>query len=399
MMRKWKRCILFGAVLAVSIGIVSAALAKKGEEVEKVKEIKEVEKVEEVKEAEPEPEVWMLHEVVAIEDVDAFLEIVSADPVPLARTIHKRLRIAMIFPSLDLSDAWFCGWMGMEGRLKELNIMYELTTMGGGHADHALQASHIDLAIAQRYDYVIIAATELFVQKAAVQRMIEAGINVIQWNNNTPFKEWGRERYPDGLQPLAWVGFDHGYGGKMMGEYALTRLEPGSQIAIMYGVPGIGSELRGGTAARIMEAAGHEIVYEHYADWDKTKAYEGTKYIMTAYPEVDHIHSCSTAMTYGIIAALKELGLTGQVLVNGWGGGRGEQAHMWEGEMNFSVMRMQDDWGVALAEIIKYDLEGRRDEIPLSISGSMTIIDDTWTKAEVGKLTEYAYRYSGVVEY
>ncbi len=399
MMRKWKRCILFGAVLAVSIGIVSAALAKKGEEVEKVKEIKEVEKVEEVKEAEPEPEAWMLHEVVAIEDVDAFLEIVSADPVPLARTIHKRLRIAMIFPSLDLSDAWFCGWMGMEGRLKELNIMYELTTMGGGHADHALQASHIDLAIAQRYDYVIIAATELFVQKAAVQRMIEAGINVIQWNNNTPFKEWGRERYPDGLQPLAWVGFDHGYGGKMMGEYALTRLEPGSQIAIMYGVPGIGSELRGGTAARIMEAAGHEIVYEHYADWDKTKAYEGTKYIMTAYPEVDHIHSCSTAMTYGIIAALKELGLTGQVLVNGWGGGRGEQAHMWEGEMNFSVMRMQDDWGVALAEIIKYDLEGRRDEIPLSISGSMTIIDDTWTKAEVGKLTEYAYRYSGVVEY
>ncbi len=397
MMRKWKRCILFGAVLAVSIGIVSAALAKKGEEVEKVKEIKEVEKVEKVKE--PEPEVWMLHEVVAIEDVDAFLEIVSADPVPLARTIHKRLRIAMIFPSLDLSDAWFCGWMGMEGRLKELNIMYELTTMGGGHADHALQASHIDLAIAQRYDYVIIAATELFVQKAAVQRMIEAGINVIQWNNNTPFKEWGRERYPDGLQPLAWVGFDHGYGGKMMGEYALTRLEPGSQIAIMYGVPGIGSELRGGTAARIMEAAGHEIVYEHYADWDKTKAYEGTKYIMTAYPEVDHIHSCSTAMTYGIIAALKELGLTGQVLVNGWGGGRGEQAHMWEGEMNFSVMRMQDDWGVALAEIIKYDLEGRRDEIPLSISGSMTIIDDTWTKAEVGKLTEYAYRYSGVVEY
>ena len=375
MMRKWVSCILFVAVLMASIGIVSAASAQE------------------------EREVWMLHEVVDIEDVDAFLEIVSADPVPLARTVHKRYRIAMIFPSLDLSDAWFSGWMGMEGRLKELGILYELTTMGGGHADHPLQASHMDLAIAQRYDYVIIAATELFVQKASVQRMIEAGIKVIQWNNNTPFKEWGRERYPDGLQPLAWVGFDHGYGGKMMGEYALTRLEPGSQIAIMYGVPGIGSELRGGTARDIMKAAGHEIVYEHYADWDKTKAYEATKYIMTAYPEVAHIHSCSTAMTLGIAAALKELGLTGQILVNGWGGGRDEQALMWEGEMNFAVMRMQDDWGVVLAEIIKYDLEGRLDEIPLSISGSMTIIDDTWTKAEVSELTEYAFRYSGVIEY
>ena len=375
MMRKWMSCILFVAVLTASIGIVSVAPA------------------------EEEQEVWMLHEVVSIEAVDTFLEVVSSDPVPLATTVHKRFRIAMIFPSLDLSDAWFCGWMGMEGRLKELGILYELTTMGGGHADHALQVSHIDFAIAHRFDYVIIAPTELFVQKAAIQRMIEAGIKVIVWNNNTPFVEWGRERYPDGMQPLAWVGFDHGYGGNMMGEYALTRLEPGSQVAIMHGIPGITTQLRGGIARDIMEAAGHEIVYEHYADWDKTKAYEATKYILTAYPEVAHIHSCSTAMAYGIIAALKELGLTGQILVNGWGGGRGEQAHMWEGELNFTVMRMQDDWGVVLAEVIKYDIEGRRDEIPLSISGGMVIIDDTWTKAEVGKLTEYAYRYSGVVEY
>lgn len=376
MMRKWISCMLFVAVLTASLGIASAAPAE-----------------------EKEREVWMLHEVVTIEAVDAFLEIVSSDPVPLARTVHKRFRIAMIFPSLDLSDAWFSGWMGMEGRLKELGILYELTTMGGGHADHALQVSHIDLAIAQRYDYVIIAPTELFVQKAGIQRMIEAGIKVIVWNNNTPFVEWGRERYPDGLQPLAWVGFDHGYGGKMMGEYALTRLEPGSQVAIMHGIPGITTELRGGIARDIMEAAGHEIVYEHYADWDKTKAYEATKYILTAYPEVDHIHSTSTAMAYGIIAAVQELGLTGQILVNGWGGGRGEQAYMWEGKLNFTVMRMQDDWGVTLAEVIKYDIEDRRDEIPLSISGGMVIIDDTWTKAEVGKLTEYAYRYSGVVEY
>jgi len=375
MMRKWITCILFVAVLTASLGIVSAASA------------------------EEEPEVWMLHEVVSIEAVDAFLEVVSSDPVPLAKTVHKRFRIAMIFPSLDLSDAWFCGWMGLEGRLKELGIPYELTTMGGGHADHVLQVSHIDFAIAHRYDYVIIAPTELFVQKAAIQRMIEAGIKVIVWNNNTPFVEWGRERYPDGLQPLAWVGFDHGYGGNMMGEYALTRLEPGSQVAIMHGIPGITTQLRGGIAASIMEAAGHEIVYEHYADWDKTKAYEATKYILTAYPEVAHIHSCSTAMTLGIAAALREMGMTGEILVNGWGGGRDEQALMWEGEMNFAVMRMQDDWGVVLAEVIKYDIEGRLDEVPLSISGTMEIIDDTWTKAEVGKLTEYAYRYSGVLEY
>jgi len=332
------------------------------------------------------------------DEVITFMNVVGSPSVPLAVTPRTRYRIAMIFPSLDLSDAWYCGWMGFEGRLEELGIPYELTTMGGAIDDHVLQAAHIETAIAHRYHYVIIAPGELMMQAEGIQRMIDAGINVIVWNYTDPIREWGTERYPDGQQPLAYMAFSDIVGGTMMGEYALTRLEPGSKIALMHGIPGMLTQCRVGIGAAMMEAAGHEIVYVHYADYQKEKAYEATKAIVAAYPDVDLIYNCSTAMCYGIVAALKELGLTGQIMVNGYGGGWGEQTHLWAGEINWAVMRMQDDWGVALAEIIKYDVEGRRDEIPLVVIGGVVLITDEMTPDDVTEWTAYAYRYRGVVE-
>ena len=61
-------------------------------------------------------------------------------------------------------------------------------------------------------------------------------------------------------------------------------------------------------------------------------------------------------------------------------------------------MRMQDDWGVALAEIIKFDLEGRIDEVPLAVSGAMQLVDDSFTRADIDAILEYAFRYSGDLE-
>ena len=238
------------------------------------------------------------------------------------------------------------------------------------------------------------------IQAAGIQRMIEAGINVIIWNYTDPIRDWGTERYPDGLQPLAWVGFGDVVGGVINGEYALTRLEPGSKVALMHGIPGMLTQCRIGIGAAMMEAAGHEIVYVHYADYIKEKAYEATKALVAAHPDVDLIYNASTAMSYGICAALTEMGIPNeQIMVTAYGGGWGEQKLMWEGELNWTILRMQDDWGVAPAEIIKYDIEGRRDEIPLVVMGGVILIHDGMTPEEVGEMMKYAYRYTGVIEY
>ena len=117
-------------------------------------------------------------------------------------------------------------------------------------------------------------------------------------------------------------------------------------------------------------------------------------------PGTVHQYIGQEACATGTVAALTEQGIgPGEILVNGWGGGWGEQKHMWEGYMGYSIMRMQDDWGVALAEVMKYDLEDRMDEVPLCVIGGIVLIHDGMTQEEVAVFSHYAYRYSGVVEY
>lgn len=56
------------------------------------------------------------------------------------------------------------------------------------------------------------------------------------------------------------------------------------------------------------------------ADWDTNKAYEATKQLLSAHPEVDGIWAANDNMAIGAVAALKENGAAGKVLVTGTDG-------------------------------------------------------------------------------
>lgn len=333
---------------------------------------------------------------------DAFRDAVSAAAVPLSVEVSDPISIALVFPSLDLSDAWARGHAGLVGRLDELDVPYRLDTFGTSHDDHSLQLAHLETTMARGYDYVIVGPTELLVQMSMLEEMIEAGMGVIVWNYTTPLQEWGEARYPVGGQPLAYVGFSHAEGGHILGEYFVERLrrevDGTPKVAHLRGIPGITDDQRSGVPMQHFRDAGFEIVHETYANWARDQGYAATLNIVGAYPDVDHIHIVSTAMAIGAVEALDEVGRAGEILLNGWGGGSEEQLHLLEGNLHATVMRMQDDWGVALAEIIKYDLEGRIDEVPLAVSGGMQLVDDTATQADIDAILEYAFRYSGDLE-
>lgn len=335
-------------------------------------------------------------EVETAEELEFIRDIVRNDAVPIAVDIEKAVRIALIFPAEDLSDSWLRGHIGMEERLKELKIPYEIITMGSKHNDHTTQKTHLETALVEKYDYVIVGPTEIYVQAAAIEQLIAApDIEVIVWNYTTPLIHWGKSRAEG--QPLAYVGFCHYGGAQVLGEYILDTYDF-ENVAYIHGVPGATSIQRGHTVRDMLTAAGINNIYETYCDWDREKAYEATKSILIAYPEVEHIHIISTAMAAGAAAAIEEMGMTGKVIINGWGGGSEEQDLLLAGQLHFTVLRNQDDWGVSLAEIIKLDLEGRRDAIPLVFNGEMTLVDRTFDRAAIDKILEYAFRYSGVLE-
>jgi autoinducer 2-binding periplasmic protein LuxP len=351
-----------------------------------------------------EGEFWEHYEVPGFDQqmFDAFREVVRADAVPLAVEVEEPITIALVFPSLDLSDAWARGHAGLVGRLDELEVPYRLDTFGTSHDDHSLQLAHLETVMARNFDYAIVGPTEILVQMSMLEELIESGIGVIVWNYTTPLMEWGEARYPEGGQPLAYVGFSHAEGGHILGEYFVERLErevEGTpQVAHLRGIPGITDNQRSGVPKQMFEEAGFDIVHESYANWARDQGYAATLDIVGAYPNVDHIHIVSTAMAIGAVEALDEVGRAGEILLNGWGGGSEEQLHLLEGNLHATVMRMQDDWGVALAEIIKFDLEGRIDEVPLGVSGEMQLVDDTFSREDIDAILEYAFRYSGDLE-
>lgn len=335
-------------------------------------------------------------EVQSAAELEFIRDVVRSAAVPISVEVAEPVQIALIFPAEDLSDSWMRGYIALEERLKELEIPYEITTMGSGHADHTIQRDHLERALVEKFDYVIVGPTEIYVQADIIEDLIAAsGIEVIVWNYTTPLMQWGKSR-ADG-QPLAYVGFCHYAGAQDLGNYILANYNF-ENVAHIHGVVGATSIQRGHTVRDMLEAAGVNIVYEQYCDWDLDKAYEATKQILVAYPEVEHIHVISTDMARGAAMAIEEMGMTGQVVINGWGGGSAEQDLLLAGQLQFTVLRNQDDWGVSLAEIIKFDLEGRTDEVPLVFAGEMTLVDHTFDRAAIDAILEYAFRYSGELE-
>lgn len=68
------------------------------------------------------------------------------------------------------------------------------------------------------------------------------------------------------------------------------------------------------------ENPGVELLQWETADWDTTKAYNATKALLSAHPDVDGVWCANDNMAFGAIQALKEEGLAGEVLVCGTDG-------------------------------------------------------------------------------
>ncbi len=91
--------------------------------------------------------------------------------------------------------------------------------------------------------------------------------------------------------------------------------------------------------------------------------------------DIKFIYACSTDIALGVIEVLKQRNLLGKIEVNGWGGGGNSELEAIEkGELDITVMRMNDDNGVAMAEAIKLDLENKSSLVPTIYSGDFAVL-------------------------
>jgi ribose transport system substrate-binding protein len=141
---------------------------------------------------------------------------------------------------------------------------------------------------------------------------------VTWWSKPSAVKVWD---YPHWI---AHISFD----GRAAGIYTATELfktfkTPGQgKIIALQGRLGDtpNGERWEGLQQVLSKNPGIQLLQWESAQWDRTQAYNITKAMLVAHPDVDGIWTANDDMAMGAIQALKEAGLAGKVLVSGCDG-------------------------------------------------------------------------------
>lgn len=321
---------------------------------------------------------------------EAFSAVVRGAPRSIEGRQTMPVRVLIVYPGLQVSDYWRRSVDAFRGRLDDLGLEVEIEeyfTKPGTALRR--QSRIINEGLERDPDYMVFTLDALR-HRGIIERVLAwRGTKVILQNITTPIIAFEPE------QPFLYVGFDHATGARLLADRFKQELPDGARFAILYGPEGYVSTMRGGVFLSEMQDHGNStLVASYYVNFDRERAYLATKDLLSRHDDIDLIYACSTDIALGVVDALKELGRLDDILVNGWGGGTPELEAIEADELDFTVMRMNDDNGVAMAEAIRMDLMGDGASVPTVYSGDFRLVDRSTSPAELDQLKAYAFRYS-----
>jgi autoinducer 2-binding protein LuxP len=335
-----------------------------------------------------------LHEMVPAERVamDAFMKSVVAEPVASTRTFDKPLRIALMFPSLETSDAWARLNISTRKRLEELGVPFEITEFMIKPDEHDRQGAQVEQVLAGNFDYVVIGPSEYQVQKSNISRLSES-LPTLVMNVVNPFVDtYGTEK-----QPITHVGFDHTIGAEALCRWVIGETGGEGTFALVRYIPGLIDGQRSDHFADcVTKNSNMKLVGEFEANGDRELAFSGANALLSRYPDIKMLHAGNTAVALGVLAAATERGVLDEVIINGWGGGADELKSIKEGGLKVTAFRVNDDWGVAVAEAIRAHAQG--DPVPVVLAATIKPLDYKMSSEAIDAETAHAFRYSGQLD-
>ncbi len=336
---------------------------------------------------------WLPEELNAEGSVEAIQAVVGAAAVPVAVPVPDPVRIALIYPSADVSDFWARAYLALTARLDQLGIPFETTEFASRQIEHELQSTYATQVNqdGDLYDFVIFGPSELATQADNIDKLsANNDFRTFVWAFHTPLKDVVN-------QPDNWFDFSSSFGAARMCDFALETYGRDITYALIRGIPGITDNQRSGEWADcVNERGGWTMAYEHYGEYTREGGSTGTNLIVQAYPEVTFIHNANTAMAMGGMESLIAAGRHTDIVSTGWGGTGLELDAIRRRELNATPMRMGDDVGAATAEAIKYHLENRATELPYVFLGRILVAHDGMSNEEIDALEQEAFRFSGV---
>jgi len=321
---------------------------------------------------------------------EQFAEIVSAQPEQIKIRQNKGIKIAVVYPAIQQSNYWRDSVKSIDARLDELGIRHEIVKyFSRPSGDYRLQTLQISEASRSDADYIVLSIDNPNIRRLIPSLVAKSKPKIIIQNLTTPLKKWKKH------QPFMYVGFDHVHGSKLIADEYGRIFRSGAKYALLYGTKGSVSDQRGGGFESYALSKGFVAVAKYYTDFSADSAYAATKAALKKHSDLSFIYSCSTDIAIGASKAVNDAGLTGKVLVNGWGGTLNEINLLKKKLIDLTVVRMNDDNGIAIAEAIKMDISGQSNKVPRIFSGKFTIATKDMSQKDIEKTIERALRYSG----
>ncbi|CAH0526240.1 Autoinducer 2-binding periplasmic protein LuxP [Allocatenococcus thiocycli] len=318
---------------------------------------------------------------------NALAEAVREKPIPVTSDKKRELKISVVYPGQQISDYWIRNIDAFEKRLDKLNINYQLNQVfTRPNADIKQQSLSLMEALKSNSDYLIFTLDTTRHRKFIEHVLDSKKTKLILQNITTPVRDWDKH------QPFLYVGFDHAEGSRKLAKEFSQRFPQNTHYSVLYFSEGYISDVRGNTFInQVNRDSNFELQSAYYTKATKQSGYEAAKASLDKYPDVDFIYACSTDVALGAVQALAELGRD-DIMINGWGGGSAELDAILDGELDITVMRMNDDTGIAMAEAIKWDLEGK--SVPTVYSGDYEVVTTSDSPERIEALRKRAFRYS-----
>ncbi len=320
-----------------------------------------------------------------------FEKIVKKDKAERIKKQVKSIKIAIIYPGNQVSDYWRRSSDSFKKRLKQRSIKHTIqefyTTPG---VELKEQEKQILKALRHQPDYLVF-TLDAKKHKRIIERILsKKRPKVILQNITTPLKKWGNRG------PLLYVGFDHETGSKIIADWYINKTGGKGEYAVIYYTKGLVSEMRGKTFINYINKHSHlKLTNAIYTNGSKESGKNAALKIIKRNKNIKFIYACATDIALGALEAKNELKIRSKIRINGWGGGSAELESISKNGLDVTVMRMNDDNGIAMADAMALDIEGSTNQIPKVYSGRFELVTTATTQQELEKLKEKAFRFSG----
>jgi ribose transport system permease protein len=144
-----------------------------------------------------------------------------------------------------------------------------------------------------------------------------------------------------------FIGSDNIDGGRLAGQFIVTRLGGRGRIAILEGIPGheTGDSRLRGVREALAKHPGIVVVASQTANWERDQAFNVMQNILQSHPTVQAVFAANDVMALGAVEAIAAAGRTGRIVVVGFDAQDDARAAIREGRMDATIAQNPREMG------------------------------------------------------